>query len=99
MLIRKDEMFTLTFDGDERKPPMIALQDFDLVEVANRITSGMSDYDTACEAWILVERFEDLGLARPVPQTLIRINSGAGKIDAEVVKESPRITEAGEYQP
>lgn len=99
MLIKKDQMFTLTFDSDERKPPMIALQDFDLVEVANRITSGMSEYDTACEAWILVERFEDLGLARPVPQKLIRINSGAGEIEAEVVQESPRITASGEYQP
>lgn len=99
MLIQKGQMFTLTHDRDERNWPMIALQDFDLVEVANRITSGMSEYDTACEAWLLVERFEDLGLATPVPQTLIRIYSGAGEIEAEVVEESRRITEPGEYHP
>lgn len=98
MLIKKDEMFTLTHDRDERNRPMVALQDFDLVEVANRITSGMDRYDTANEAWILVERLEDLGLASPVHQTLIRIYSGAGEIEAEVVQESPRITEPGEYR-
>lgn len=98
MLIEKGEMFTLTHDRDERNRPMVALQDFDLVEVANRITSGMDRYDTANEAWILVERLEDLGLARPLPQTLIRIHSGAGEIEAEVVQESPRITELGEYR-
>ncbi|MDM9589496.1 hypothetical protein QUC26_17220 [Pseudomonas asiatica] len=98
MLIKKDEMFTLTHDRDERNRPMIALQDFDLVEVANRITSGMDRYGTANEAWILVERLEDLGLASPAPQTLIRIYSGAGEIEAEVVQESSRITKPGEYQ-
>ncbi|MGR6496938.1 hypothetical protein IYR97_08025 [Pseudomonas fulva] len=98
MLIKKDEMFTLTHDRDERNRPMIALQDFDLVEVANRITSGMNKYDTAHEAWLLVERLEDLGLARTLPQTLIRVYSGAGEIEAEVVEESRRITEPGEYR-
>lgn len=98
MLIKKDEMFTLTHDRDERNRPMVALQDFDLVEVANRITSGMDRYDTANEAWILVERLEDLGLASPALQTLIRIYPGTGEIEAEVVQESPRITEPGEYR-
>lgn len=99
MLIKAGEMFTLTYDRDERNWPMVAIQDFDLVEIANRITSGMSEYDTACEAWILVERLEDLALARPLQQTLISITPGKGRIFAEVVEESRRITAPGEYKP
>ncbi|MBD8614104.1 hypothetical protein IFT69_10270 [Pseudomonas putida] len=99
MLIKKDQMFTLTFNLDERDPPMIALEDFDLLEIANRIASGMDDYDTYCEALMLVERLEDLGLAKPVPQLLIRMYSDAGEIDAELVKENSRITKLGEYKP
>lgn len=98
MLIKKGEMFSLTHNLDERDPPMIAQQNFDLVEIANRITSGMCEYDTAFEAGILVERLEDLGLARPAQQTLIRVYSGVGKIEAEVVEESRRITEPEEYK-
>jgi len=98
MLIKKGEMFSLTHNLDERDPPMIAQQDFDIVEIASRITSGMSEYHTACEVGLLYERLEDLGLARPVPQKLIRIYSGAGKIEAEVVEESRRITKPGEYR-
>ena len=93
MLIKKDEVFTLTHDLDERNRPMVALQDFDLVTVANQIVSGMSEFETASEAWTLIERFEDLGLAKPFNQTLIRITPRAGQILAEVVQEPPRITE------
>lgn len=93
MLIKKDEVFTLTHDLDERNRPMLALQDFDLIAVSNEIVSGMSELETAAEAWTLIERFEDLGLAKPFQQTLIRIRPGSGQILAEVVHEPPRITE------
>ncbi|WP_104961360.1 hypothetical protein [Pseudomonas sp. XWY-1] len=100
MLIKKDEVFTLMHGlRDERNKPMVALQDFDLVTVANQIVDGMDEHDTDLESWILIERLEDLGLAIPAQQTLIRIYSGAGEIDAEVVQESPRITKPGEYKP
>lgn len=93
MLIKKDEVFTLTHDLDERNRPMVALQDFDLVAVANQIVAGMNKFETADESWLLIERLEDFGLAKPFEQTLIRITSGPGVIFAEVVQEAPRITE------
>lgn len=92
MLIKKDEVFTLTHDLDERNRPMVALQDFDLVAVSNQIVSGMSEFETAAEAWTLVERFEDLGLAKPFQQTLIRITTEAGRVSAELIEEQPRVT-------
>lgn len=92
MLIKKDEVFTLTHDLDERNRPMIALQDFDLVAVANQIVAGMSEFETAAEAWTLIERFEDLGLAKPFSQSLIRITTEAGRVSADLIDEPPRVT-------
>lgn len=94
MLIKKDEVFTLMHGiRDESNKPMVALQDFDLVTVANQIVAGMDEHDTDLEAWIFIERLEDLGLAKPLVQSLIRIIPGHGKITAEEAREQPRITE------
>ncbi|WP_339101281.1 hypothetical protein WKQ99_10130 [Pseudomonas atacamensis] len=94
MLIKKDEVFTLMHGiRDESNKPMVALQDFDLVSVANQIVAGMDEHDTDLEAWTLIERFEDLGLAKPIVQRLIRIIPGNGEITTEAARETPRITE------
>ncbi|AYN11801.1 hypothetical protein [Pseudomonas putida] len=94
MLIKKDEVFTLMHGiRDESNKPMMALQDFDLVSVANRIVDGMDEHGTDLEAWILIERLEDLGLAKPIVQRLIRIIPGIGEITTEAARETPRITE------
>lgn len=94
MLIKKDEVFTLMHGiRDESNKPMVALQDFDLVTVANQIVAGMDEHDTDLEAWILIERLEDLGLAKPIVQHLIRIIPGNGQITTEAAMETPRITE------
>ncbi|XMB47140.1 hypothetical protein QQ999_14535 [Pseudomonas fluorescens] len=94
MLIKKDEVFTLMHGiRDESNKPMMDLQDFDLVTVANRIVDGIDEHDTDLEAWILIERLEDLGLAKPIVQRLIRIIPGNGQITTEAAKETPRITE------
>lgn len=94
MLIKKDEVFTLMHGiRDESNKPMVALQDFDLVSVANQIVDGMDQHDTDLEAWILIERLEDLGLAKPIVQRLIRIIPGIGEITTEAARETPRITE------
>lgn len=94
MLIKKDEVFTLMHGiRDESNKPMLAIQDFDLITVANRIVDGMDEHDTDMEAWILIERLEDLGLAKPIVQRLIRIIPGNGQIAIEAAKETPRITE------
>lgn len=94
MQIKKDEVFTLLHGiRDESNKPMIALKDFDLVTVANQIVAGMDEHHTDLEAWILIERLEDLGLVKPLVQSLIRIIPGRGEITAELTKEQPRITE------
>lgn len=94
MLIKKDEVFTLMHGiRDESNKPMMALQDFDLVSVANQIVDGMDEHDTDLEAWILIERLEDRGLAKPIVQRLIRIIPGIGEITTEAARETPRITE------
>ena len=93
MQIKKDEVFTLMHGiRDESNKPMVALQDFDLVEVSNQITADMDEHDTACEAWMLIEHFEDMGLAKPLVQTLIRIFADDGQISAEPAEEYPRVT-------
>lgn len=95
MLIKKDEVFSLMHGlRDEINKPMVALQDFDLVTIANQIVDGMDEHDTDLEAWILVERFEDLGLAKPLMQRLIRIIPGSGQITTEEARETPRITDS-----
>lgn len=93
MLIKKDEIFTLMHGiCEERNKPMVALQDFDLVEVSNQITADMDEHNTAVEAWMLIEHFEDMGLAKPLIQTLIHIYSEDGQISAELGEEYPRVT-------
>lgn len=94
MLIKKDEIITLMHGiRDERDRPMVATQDFDLSAIANQLTSGMDVYDKQMEVYILHERLEDLGLARPLQQTLICLVPEADRVIIEHAEEESRITD------
>lgn len=97
MLIKKDEIFTFMHGlCDERDRPMIATQEFDLSAIANQLIQSMDDYDKQAEVDLLHERLEDLGLARPLQQTLIRLGLEADHVVLERAEEEPRVTKKPE---
>lgn len=94
MLIKKDEIVTFMhgFFG-ERDRPMVAVKEFDLDVVIATLTEGMDVYDCQSETYIIIERLEDMGLMRPVPQTLIRFNYEDERLTIQAEEEEPRITD------
>lgn len=94
MLIKKDEIVTFMHGlNNERDRPMIATRDFDLQVIADQLTEGMSGHDRQMEVYVLHERLEDMGLMRPVQQTLVRLIAEENSVVIELAKEDPRVTD------